>query len=373
MGNIFNHNRPVYKLKTSKSDYWDMHLSQNNLDSELHSGIQDDCISAYIDTNISECIEDEYIDSNTRKNLVSLGKYVWENSVNNGLELNNIGYTGIDNGLILFDKDNITEQELNQIKKNSILALEAEDYRLRLTPVAGNNKIYSYDTEIISENDTQVIKLDGGFYQGFFKTNNGCNYQVLPDKLGEGWTMEFMLKPEDYEKDSDIKTLNDTYPENKGIFFYVGTRAENKWYKIYKENGNEHPEPIEKDKYVYYGTLTYNGLSSNNPLTTEQIFSLSRTKLNEKTIDVNIPVNARRVIIAFPKLYCELKSVTDVNSMSLNILNSFINSPLTREEHIYVEETKETLLYKIYVIDYAIYNDTENTYKLNFKIFGNEQ
>lgn len=372
MGNIFNHNRPVYKLRTSKSDYWDMHLSQNNLDTELHGGVQDECISAYIDTNMPECIEDEYIEDKSRQNLVSMDRYFWEDAVNNGLELNHIGYTGIDNGLILFDKDNITQEELDEIKLNSVLALEAEDYRLRLTPVNGNNKIYSYDTEFISDEDINVVKLNGGFYQGFFKINNGCNYQVLPNKLGDGWTMEFVLKPEDYEKDPDKTILNDVYPDNKGIFFYIGTRAENKWYKIYKEGGGEPIEPTIDDT-IFCGTITYEGLSSNNPLTDEDILALPRYKLENNSIEMGIPLDARRVVIAYPKNYCDLIFVTDVNSMSLNILNSFTQSPLSKEAFLDVKNTGKRVLYKIYVIDYAIFNDTENTYILNFNKFDNGQ
>jgi hypothetical protein len=187
-----------------------------------------------------------------------LSSYVWSEAVNNGVELDNIGYTGIDNGLILFDKDNITEEELEEIKKNSILTLLEDDYRLRLTPVNGNNKIdghniYSYENEFITENNENVAKLNGGFYQGFFQTNNGCNYQVLPNKLNGGWTLEFILKPEDYENESGIPRLNDIYPENKGIFFYVGTRAENKWYKLY--NDVDFVDDSDKDESKYTTTI----------------------------------------------------------------------------------------------------------------------
>jgi hypothetical protein len=38
----------------------------------------------------------------------------------------------------------------------------------------------------------------------------------------------------DFDKESD-KTLNDKYPDNKGIFYYMGTRAENKWILLYNE------------------------------------------------------------------------------------------------------------------------------------------
>lgn len=260
MGNIFNHNRPVYKLRTSKSDYWDMHLSQNNLDTELADGLVDKCLSAFIDTNIPECIEDEEAELLDRKNLISLGSYIWDEAASKGIELKNIGYTGTDNGLILFDKDTITEEELDDIRKNSLLTILEDDYKLRLTPVDGNNKIYSYDTEFVTDDNFNVAKLNGGFFQGFFKINNGCNYQILPDKLDGGWTLEFVLKPEDYEQDLGKKILNDVYPDNRGIFFYVGTRAENKWWKLYNKEIGQPEEMAMYDTVIETDNkfITYN-------------------------------------------------------------------------------------------------------------------
>ena len=75
--------------------------------------------------------------------------------------------------------------------------------------------LYEYPLEI----QDGIAKLNGGFYQGFFKTE--CEkYQVLPTVLGDGeiWVYEFILKREDFEKESN-KTLNDKYEDNKGIFF----------------------------------------------------------------------------------------------------------------------------------------------------------
>lgn len=78
--------------------------------------------------------------------------------------------------------------------------------------------------------------LNGGFYQGFFKTE--CDkYQVLPSSFEDGDVMhfEFTLRKCDKEAES-TKTMNDKYPNNKGIFFYLGTRAENKWIYLYDKD-----------------------------------------------------------------------------------------------------------------------------------------
>ena len=84
------------------------------------------------------------------------------------------------------------------------------------------------------------MKLSGGWYQGFFQTGNGCDYKVLPSKLdNDGWEMQFILKPENKVFSTTKPTLNDIYPENKGIFLYIGTRAENKWYKYYNDKNED--------------------------------------------------------------------------------------------------------------------------------------
>lgn len=264
MGNIFNHNREIFKLRTSKSDYWDVHMSHTQ-SGDAHDGLQEECLAAYIDTTKDECLGEN--------ELVSMSGYVWDEAVNNGLELNNIGLTGVDNGLIKFDKNEITDEEFMDLYTNSKLVVDADDLRLHVGRVGGNNKIYRYTSECVCEDCMRVIKLDGGFYQGFFKHGNGCNYSILPTELGDGLCMEFTLKPELYKSEyrvskekysqfpynhdgwdykfgdkdytnsdyfddgyvdePNLPTLNDIYPENLGTFFYLGTRAENKWWKYY--------------------------------------------------------------------------------------------------------------------------------------------
>ena len=63
---------------------------------------------------------------------------------------------------------------------------------------------------------------------------------VLPDKLEEDdeWNFQFTLNKVEFEKESN-KTLNDKHPNNKGIFFYIGTRAENKWIYLYDDIDDE--------------------------------------------------------------------------------------------------------------------------------------
>ena len=304
MGNILSHNRPVFKLKTSKSDYWDMLLYEQQGYGEVSEGLQEECLAAYIDTTRDECIGDN--------ELVSTPEYVWDEAVNNGVELNNIGLTGIDNGLITYDKDEITEDEFIDIYTKSKLEIDADDYRLHLNKVGGNNKLYKYNADIVTKDKMRVARLEGGFYQGFVKTGNGCDYNILPTELENGLCFEFTLRPEPFKSDYYKKTtkysvtdfnddgwdgkienkpyykdnyfkdnysddyplpiLNDMYPENNGIFFYIGTRAENKWWKYYTDENdnteiktsndftlNDHPELLKlNNKFITYNR-TENG------------------------------------------------------------------------------------------------------------------
>ena len=71
------------------------------------------------------------------------------------------------------------------------------------------------------------IILYGGFYQGFYKLF-GFDYEILPERVSKGWTVEMVLRPRlnnEYTPSNDETTLNEIYPQNKNIFFYLGTRV----------------------------------------------------------------------------------------------------------------------------------------------------
>ena len=223
MGNILNHNRLVFDFRLDKSEYWDFYLSCPSFGSNVSKeGLYDGCLISYIDTTDPDCI---WFDT-----LYSKKEYVWEESVNDGLCLSNIGYTGVDNGLIHYLKDRTGNEEFLRLFKESEYKVENGDFRLILNKVYGNNQIFSYDNDMVEENGRIVSKLNGGFWQGFFRTDD--SYKVLPRNIGNGLTFEVVLKKHDFEKDNEYR-LNDRHSDNKGIFLYLGTRAENKWWKEY--------------------------------------------------------------------------------------------------------------------------------------------
>lgn len=157
---------------------------------------------------------------------------MWSGATNNGVEMNDIGFTGMDNGLISFKKDRITNEQFLELLINSQYTIESGDTRLFLTPVTGNTQKYDYPMYLVETDDEKYIVCKGGFYQGFFKLF-GHDYQVLPNKIDNEWFMHFELRPRsDYEVADN--TVNYLRPNNEGIFFFMGTRAENKFWPFYK-------------------------------------------------------------------------------------------------------------------------------------------
>lgn len=230
MNNILNHSRESFKIALNNSEYWDFHLS---MEDGLYypEGLTERCLSAYIDFDDPDCIWFDEIKSKQR--------YVWDMAKNNNTILKHIGYTGIDNGRINYDKDTISRKIFYQIFFHALLDLE-DDVRLKLYKVYGNNKMYDYTLDLTTEDDMQVARCNGGFYQGFYKIE-GSDYMVLPSNLTNGFDFEITLKKSDFGHATDKDRLNDVHPENKGIFFYMGTRAENKWMKYY-DTGMEFPK-----------------------------------------------------------------------------------------------------------------------------------
>ena len=155
-----------------------------------------------------------------------------------------IGLTGIDNGLVsemTGQTINFTNGLINDSLKFTRLNF---DRRLKLFQTTGytsspNIRFSGFDKtilyEVVSKNDPFVGKyheLYGGFYQGFYKLF-GYDYDILPERMNKGWSVEMILKPrliDEYFPGPNETTLNEIYPNNKNTFFYFGTRAENKFY-----------------------------------------------------------------------------------------------------------------------------------------------
>mgnify|MGYP003290278694 CR=1 FL=1 len=253
MGNVFNNDRRNLRLLVNEDEYWDFHIDNDCVTPyEIGvngDGLYDKCLVAYVDFTDDECLPTE-IDA------VSKGAYRYEDAVSNGFTMQNIGYTGVDNGFITYRKDKITNEQFKEIYEGSAYSVEKDDFRLKLRRVGGNTMRYSYPIEFTEEG----VKLDGGFYQGFFK--HGCDaYSILPSKLDDSWHFEFTLRREGREVKKG--TVNDRHPLNKGMFFFIGLRAENKWYTFYEDDKDE-CYTIDLSDYVEGGEIRKEGYIVSN-------------------------------------------------------------------------------------------------------------
>ena len=179
MSNIKNNNFQFLKLKTNYDEYWDFFLDNESYDTySFYNGVMyDGCLRAYIDVAQYDCVDEGTINS--------LEQYQWEYANSIKHTLYNIGYTGFDNGLLHFRKDRILNKDFIELYKNSKYIIDG-DKSLKLHRVTGSTLVYEYPLTV---EDFQ-IKLNGGFYQGFFKTE--CDkYQVLPSSLEQGDTWAY--------------------------------------------------------------------------------------------------------------------------------------------------------------------------------------
>ena len=281
MGNISNFNVNKIDMRLSNADYWDFYLADGDYSIiPKDTIISGDCLVAHYDFNNNNiygthtAYDYQYSDQygvllqhgqsqytseyspqygdvlGFIKTIYSLT--TWKDAVNTGYTMDTIGLTGIDNGLLLFNK--LSADTSNQALLNTLtgttLYIPSGETRLCLTAVSGMTGKYVYPTEIVGnpEQDGNYLKLCGGFYQGYYKLD-GNSYEVLPNRVPKTWTAEVWLrKPcggngqytNEYSSEyGDVcansgLTLNEVYTGNTGFFLYFGTRAENKFWNIFE-------------------------------------------------------------------------------------------------------------------------------------------
>ncbi len=231
MANIKINNTRKLSLKLRNDQYWDFMLFKDEAygrGSEFFDDENMGCLASFISSNDDECVK--YFD-----NGKVFSNKSWDGAINEpedddekGLILKNIGFTGVDNGLVFYDK-NITSnlQFFNYYTRSHFDTLG--ETRLNLSVVRSNTGEHWYPVHLVGEEAEKYFEFKGGFLQGFFKTY-GHKYQTLPDYIESDWCLNFSLRPrKEYEVDEH--TLNYEHPENNGIFFYLGTRAENKFWE----------------------------------------------------------------------------------------------------------------------------------------------
>ena len=247
-----------------------------------------------IDYNINEKLILDFTSLNIEDGIL-YSDVTWDGAVNNDVSLNDIGFTGIDNGLIHFEKDKISNSDFLKILTGSTYEIDSGDTRFFMTPITGNTKNFIYPM-FLENKEEKYISFKGGFYQGFYKLF-GFDYQVLPNGPDIEWNLQFNIRPRsDYKV--EIESVNYIHPNNNGIFFYMGTRAENKFLNLYKTDSAV-TEPlkiasIENDGYLDSTECDGEKLSIQNKVVSELEYTPDLPKfknnIEEKTVE-GLPIN----------------------------------------------------------------------------------
>jgi hypothetical protein len=220
MGNIKNFNFNKLGFKLSNDDFWDFYLAN---DESSRTTFDTDCLISMFDFN------DVDIFVPSASTIVSL--ISWSGGTNTGYTFDTFGLTGVDNGRVIFEKTSGDTSNLSLLSAltGTTLVVPSGDTRLYLHPVSGSTNQYIYPIDIVSGTSGNYAQFNGGFYQGYYKID-GSSYEVLPNRVNKGWVAEFWVKKDDVSTGYTGTTLNDSNPNNKGFFFYLGTRAENKFW-----------------------------------------------------------------------------------------------------------------------------------------------
>jgi hypothetical protein len=256
--NINNYYFNRFDLKLNSNQYFDITLASDEKDYD-EEVVFSPYIIAYDDGNRLPISIDLNNPLSNAKNKLYWGTY---DSGNTATSLNyynitnedlscytgftglcNVGLTSIDNGLFPRMSGETLYYTMG-IDTGTTYSSQYYDRRFKMRPVWSYAKSPNYKFSGITANTAYYIvnktddnvgtyqELYGGFFQGFYKLW-GYNYEVFPERVNKGWTMETIIKPrqvEEYSLTSYEKYLNEIYPQNAGMFFFMGTRAENKFY-----------------------------------------------------------------------------------------------------------------------------------------------
>ena len=190
--NVYKRRLPLLRLRKDK--YWDLVLSEDKTPTcpkcrVVDGGVlTDDCLAVYMNFSQPECVEDG--------EAVSLPEYYWPESINGSADsavtLEDIGLTGIDNGLVSYDVYDIDNIGFYKILTESVYSSVTDDFRLHLRPVSSNTKLMCYPVDE-PDGENGYYAFRGGFLQGFYKLH-GFDYQILPQYMEDAWAVEFKIR-----------------------------------------------------------------------------------------------------------------------------------------------------------------------------------
>lgn len=204
MSNIVNFYSNAFETFKGFSEYYDLILVSDTKKANTIIGLpytgQAD-LFVHIDTNNPQSLTDD--------KLISLNQ--WTGATIGDFHLNDIGLTAIDLGF--------TDQ-LSGITWTYSASTFSK--KMEFNPILTGTSGFNYSIQ--SDFSGDYIKFEGGWFNGVYKYE-GYPYELLPKRYAKGWTTEFLLKLDDLSGYGSSG--------NTGFFFYLGARAENKFWNIF--------------------------------------------------------------------------------------------------------------------------------------------
>lgn len=110
----------------------------------------------------------------------------------------------------------------------------------------------------------------------------------------------------------------------------------------------------------FYGTLTSKEGTINSAMVRGLATKTGKTPATGNVWNISVPIGALRVMFAYPANLPEVSSIQDVNGMNAEIKSSFTQTQVNVEG----ASGYTGVDYRVYYLDFANANDTQNTYKV---------
>lgn len=312
------------------------------------------------------------------KDVISIDEDKWQYTA---YIYNGISWIAMDGNYnaenVYFDKDLVTTVSIGNIT--------LEDNGRATIAAAGKNLKQVFDTIFVKEQNPIITdpsvsfdsvtsgKYEVGSYvtPSYFASFDPGNYEFGPDTeiIVNSWSVS--------------NTQNETLDTASGEFTEIQITDDTSYTITATANhtagttpitnvGNDYEDGIiqagvkskTSNKIEGYRKTFYGTLEEKNELTSDDIRDLAKSStsafVNGSKLTLTIPLNAMRVVIAYPATLRDVSSILDVNAMNAEIKSSFKKSTIEVEG----ANDYSGISYKVYVLDYAEPNDTENTYTI---------
>tara|TARA_R110000796_G_scaffold164578_1_gene281431 strand:+ start:2171 stop:3868 length:1698 start_codon:yes stop_codon:yes gene_type:complete len=238
MTNVKNYNFKNLNFNLSYDEYYDFYLN-NDAITQNSNDYGDNLMFSFTlpDFNPNDFNPNDFKTGDVTELISGVS---WAGATTSSFTASTYGLTGLDNGAIPYTPEtgDYAHTGITSVLTGTSLVHVSGDTQLKLKQVSGYTGNYVYPIEIIATTAStgNYLNFCGGFYQAYYKLD-GHDYQVLPNRYQKGWTIDTWLNKSDSVCSGTTgATLNDDYSNNAGFFYYIGTRAENKFWNIFTGN-----------------------------------------------------------------------------------------------------------------------------------------